>query len=129
MRDKFFQRAFDRGARESSRRTRRLSLESLENREMLNVDWSGFGGENISTYEPSSSSASYSVDLSGSVDVCDLTDVTGDGRNELVAVNYASKTISVYANTATNGDFTLKGSQTLSSLSGTKGYDLSLIHI
>lgn len=123
MKDKFFQRAFDRGARESSRRTRRLSLESLENREMLNVDWSGFGGENISTYEPSSSSASYSVDLSGSVDVCDLTDVTGDGRNELVAVNYASKTISVYANTATNGDFTLKGSQTLSSLSGTKGYD------
>ena len=127
MKDKFFQRAFDRIARESSRRTRRLSLESLESREMLNVDWSGFGAENISTYEPSSSSASYSVELSGKVDVCDLTDVVGDGRNELVVVDYSSKTVSVYANTATNGDFTLKGSQTLSSLSGVAGYDSVII--
>ncbi len=127
MKDKFFQRAFDRIARESSRRTRRLSLESLESREMLNVDWSGFGAENISTYEPSSPSASYSVELSGKVDVCDLTDVTGDGRNELVVVDYSSKTVSVYANTATNGDFTLKGSQTLSAMSGLAGCDSVII--
>ena len=85
---------------------------------MLNVDWSGFGAENISSYESSSPAASYSVDLSGKVDVCELTDVTGDGRNELVVVDYSTRTVNVYANTATNGDFTLKSSQTLSAMSG-----------
>ena len=126
MKDNFFQRMFDRKPHESNRRTRRLSLESLENREMLNVDWGGFSAEKTSTYEPSST-ASYSVELSGSVDACDLSDVTGDGRNELVTIDYSTKTVSVFANTSTNGAFTLKGSQTLSSLSGAKGYDSVII--
>ncbi|MGI6400792.1 MAG: FG-GAP-like repeat-containing protein [Thermoguttaceae bacterium] len=126
MKDNFFQRMFDRKPHQTGRRTRRLSLESLEKREMLNADWSGFTSENLSTYEPDPT-ASYSVDLDGSVDACELTDVTGNGRNELVAVDYSTKTISVFSKTGSQGAFSLKGSQRLDSLSGSKGYDSVII--
>ena len=123
MKEHFFQRFLDRKSQDASPRSRSLLLESLESREMLNVDWSGFGAERVSTYE-ASSDALYSVELTKNVDACELVDLTGDGRNELVTFNFATKTASVYANTANNGDFTLKSSQTLDSMSGmSSGYD------
>lgn len=92
---------------------------------MLNVDWGGFGAEQVSTYE--TPTGAYTVDLSGSVDACELTDVTGDGRKELVTIDYSTKTLSVFNNTSSNSAFKLKGTQTLTSLSGTKGYDSVII--
>ncbi len=123
MKDHFFQRFLVRKSHGVSSRSRRLLLESLESREMLNVDWSGFGAERVSTYE-ASSDALYSVELTKDVNACELVDLTGDGRNELVAFNFGSKSVSVYGNSATSGDFTLKSSQTLDSLSGMRaGFD------
>ena len=124
MKKLFFQRIFERKSHESLPRARRLLLEALENREMLDANWTGFAAEKTSVYEASADS--YAADITGQVDACKLIDLTGDGRNELVAVNYSDKTISVYSNTATSTAFTLKSSQTLDALSGFKGYDAIL---
>ncbi|MDO5310004.1 MAG: FG-GAP-like repeat-containing protein [Planctomycetia bacterium] len=116
MKDSFFHRVFAKKYAKSLPETRRLRVESLEHREMLNVDWGGFGAETISTFETTTDAQTYGVDFENSVDLCKLTDLTGDGRNELLTFNFSAKTVSVYANTATDGNFTLKTTQTLDSL-------------
>jgi hypothetical protein len=114
MKDIFFQRFFGRQSQESLRRTRRLSLESLENREMLNVDWAGFGPETTSTYVPAET-GSYSVDLPSNVDFCGLVNLEGDSRAELVSIYGKGKTVSVYTS-SNDGRFTLKTEQKLDNL-------------
>ena len=114
MKDSFFQRIFDRNHQESKSRSRRLSLESLENRELLNVDWGGFSSETTSEYSPSTSAA-YSVDLPSNVDSVNLVNLEGDSKDELVSIYGRGKTVSVYTCTS-DGVFTLKTEQTISTL-------------
>ena len=86
MKTRLFARFFESNSNDSARHSRRLSLETLENREMLNADWGGFASESLSTYTPEASAA-YSVELGASVDACDLSDLDGDGSSELVTFN------------------------------------------
>jgi len=113
MKDNLFQRIFARKSYESLPRTRRLSLESLENRELLNVDWGGFGAETVSEYTASSSS-SYTVDLQSAADYCCLGDFNGDKTNELVAFNYSEQTATLYSNKS--GAFSVTKSQKLDAI-------------
>ena len=114
MNSKLFQHLFDRKSQESLPRTRRLSLEPLENREMLNVDWSGFGPETTTTYV-SPETSSCSVNLPSHVDSVSLVNLEGDAKSELVSIYGKDKTVSVYK-ASSDGKFTLKAEQTLSDL-------------
>ncbi len=114
MSNNFFQHLFDRKPRELSPRARRLSLESLENREMLNVDWGGFGSETKSTYA-SPETSSCSVDLPSKVDACVLINLEGDSKSELVSIDGDGKTISVYK-CSSDGKYVLKTEQTVGDL-------------
>ncbi len=114
MNSKLFQHLFDRKSQESSSRTRRLALESLENREMLNVDWSGFGPEKTTTYV-SPEASSCSVDLPSNVDSVSLVNLEGDAKSELVSIYGKGKTVSVYK-ASSDGKYTLKTEQTFEEL-------------
>lgn len=109
MNSKLFQHLFDRKSQESSSRTRRLALESLENREMLNVDWSGFGPEKTTTYV-SPEASSCSVDLPSNVDSVSLVNLEGDAKSELVSIDSKGKVISVYKASSV-GKYSLKTEQ------------------
>ena len=126
MKTRLFARFFESNSNDSARHSRRLSLETLENREMLNADWGGFASESLSTYTPEASAA-YSVELGASVDACELSDLDGDGSSELVTFNYGARTVSVYSAEGTSGAYKLVGTQTLDSLSGSKGYDSAIL--
>lgn len=126
MKTRLFARFFESNSNDSARHSRRLSLETLENREMLNADWGGFASESLSTYTPEASAA-YSVELGASVDACDLSDLDGDGSSELVTFNYGARSVSVYSAEGSSGAYKLVGTQTLDSLSGSKGYDSAIL--
>jgi len=104
---------FARKSYESLPRARRLSLESLENRELLNVDWGGFGAETVSEYEATSSSA-YTVDLQNAADYCCLGDFNGDKTNELATFNFSEQSVTVYTNNS--GAFSVAKSQKLDAI-------------
>jgi len=108
MKDNLFQRIFARKSHESLPRARRLSLESLENRELLNVDWGGLGAETTVEYEAGSSS-SYTVDLQDSPDYCHIGDFDGDKISELATVDFSEQTITIYSNKS--GAFTVANVQ------------------
>ncbi|MBQ9874296.1 MAG: VCBS repeat-containing protein [Thermoguttaceae bacterium] len=95
------------------RRARRLSLESLENREMLNVDWGGFGAETTTEFQ--TGGADYSVELPSNVDFCGLVNLQGDSKAELVSIYGKGKTVSVYVSDG-SGNFSLAKEQTISEL-------------
>lgn len=113
MNGKFFQRIFGQKSHESLPRTRRLSLEALENREMLNADWSGFASETVTEYEVGS--ASYSVALPSNVDEVALVNLEGDSACELVSIYGQGKTVSIYTANS-SGEFTVKSEQTIDAL-------------
>ncbi len=114
MKESLFQRLFDRKSHEAQPRSRRLSLESLENRELLNVDWGGFNPENTCSYTPEASSQ-YNIDLPQDYDCMKLVNLEGDAKDELVVIYGKGKTVSVYE-CDSNGDFQLKKEQTISTL-------------
>ncbi len=113
MKDNLFQRIFARKSYESLPRARRLSLESLENRELLNVDWGGFGAETVVEYE-SGSSSSYSVELKNSVDYSCLADFDGNKTLELATVDFSEQTLTVYSNNS--GAFSVLKTQELKTI-------------
>ncbi len=114
MKKEIFQRIFERknsGFRPSARR---LSLEALENRELLNADWGGFAPEKTTEFE--AISAEYSVDFSERApNFCELSDLTGDEVDELLTINYSEKTLDVYASDG-NGAYVLKKSTAIAEL-------------
>ena len=88
MKKDFFQRIFDRKNSSFWPSSRRLSLEALENRELLNADWGGFAPEKTTEFE--STAAEYSVDLSKRApNFCELVDLTGDEVDELLTKLFA----------------------------------------
>ncbi len=114
MKKDFFQRIFERKNTGSLPRSRRLSLEALENRELLNADWGGFAPEKTTEFE--SESAEYSIDLSERTpNFCELADLNGDSTDELLTINYSAKTLDVYASDGT-GAYVLKKSTAISEL-------------
>ena len=114
MKKDFFQRIFERKISNFWPSARRLSLEALENRELLNVDWGGFAPEKTTEFE--SSSAEYSVDFSERApNFCELSDLNADEVDELLTINYSDKTLDVYANDGT-GKYALKKSTAIAEL-------------
>ena len=114
MKKDFFQRIFERKNSSFWPSARRLSLEALENRELLNADWGGFAPEKTTEFE--STAAGYSVELSERApNFCELTDLNNDEVDELLTINYSSKTLDVYANDAT-GAYVLKKSIAIAEL-------------
>ena len=114
MKKDFFQRIFDRKSSGFWPSSRRLSLEALENRELLNADWGGFAPEKTTEFE--STAAEYSVDFSERApNFCELADLTGDEVDELLTINYSEKTLDVYANDGT-GAYVLKKSTAIAEL-------------
>ncbi|MBQ8363747.1 MAG: VCBS repeat-containing protein, partial [Thermoguttaceae bacterium] len=114
MKKDLFQRIFERKNLGSKPSARRLSLEALENRELLNADWGGFAPEK--TTEFASTSAEYSVDFSERApNFCELTDLNADGVDELLTINYSGKTLDVYSNDGT-GEYVLKKSIAIAEL-------------
>lgn len=114
MKKDFFQRIFDRKNSSFWPSSRRLSLEALENRELLNADWGGFAPEKTTEFE--STAAEYSVDFSKRApNFCELADLTGDEIDELLTINYSEKTLDVYANDGT-GAYALKKSTAIAEL-------------
>lgn len=114
MKKDFFQRIFDRKNSSFWPSSRRLSLEALENRELLNADWGGFAPEKTTEFE--STAAEYSVDFSKRApNFCELADLTGDEIDELLTINYSEKTLDVYANDGT-GSYALKKSTAIAEL-------------
>lgn len=112
MRKNFFQRNFEQ-ALGSTPRSRRLALEGLESRDMLNADWNGFAPETTTEYQ--TGSAAYSVALPNNVDSVELVNLEGDSKAELVSIYGRGKTVSVYT-TTNSGEYQLKSEQTISSL-------------
>ena len=105
---------FERKNTGSLPRARRLSLEALENRELLNADWGGFAPEKTTEFE--STAAEYSIDLSQRApNFCELSDLNADETDELLTINYSSKTLDVYANDGT-GAYVLKKSTAIAEL-------------
>lgn len=115
MKKLFKHRIFDTKEREVSSSARRLSLETLENRELLNADWGGFSSEILNEF--SAESARYSVDLNGQVDYCSLIDMNADGVDELAVINYTSKTLDVYQSDE-SGAYSLVKSTNVAELDG-----------
>lgn len=114
MKKDFFQRIFERKISGSWPSARRLSLEALENRELLNVDWGGFAPEKTTEFE--APSAEYSVDFSERApNFCELADLNGDEFDELLTINYSQKTLDVYATDGT-GAYVLKKSTSIAEL-------------
>ncbi len=114
MKKDIFQRIFERKNSGSQPSARRLSLEALENRELLNADWGGFAPEKTTEFE--STSAEYSVDFSERApNFCELADLNADEVDELLTVNYSDKTLDVYANDKT-GAYVLKKSIAIAEL-------------
>ncbi len=114
MKKELFQRIFERKNSSFWPSTRRLSLEALENRELLNADWGGFAPEKTTEFE--ATSAEYSVDFSERApNFCELSDLTGDEVDELLTINYSKKTLDVYASDGT-GAYVLKKSTAISEL-------------
>ena len=100
MKKDFFQRIFERKNSSFWPSARRLSLEALENRELLNADWGGFAPEKTTEFE--STSAEYSIDLSERApNFCELSNLDGGEADELLTINYSEKTLDVYANDGT----------------------------
>lgn len=114
MKKDFFQRIFERKNTGSLPRARRLSLEALENRELLNADWGGLAPEKTTEFE--ATLAEYAVDLSErATNFCELADLNGDEVDELLTINYSSKTLDVYANDG-SGAYVLKKSTAIAEL-------------
>ena len=114
MKKDFFQRIFERKNSSFWPSARRLSLEALENRELLNADWSGFAPEKTTEFE--STSAEYSIDLSERApNFCELSNLDGGEADELLTINYSEKTLDVYANDGT-GAYVLKKSTKIAEL-------------
>lgn len=114
MKKDFFQRIFERKNSSIWPSARRLSLEALENRELLNADWGGFAPEKTTEFE--STAAEYSVDLSERApNFCELSDLNADEVDELLTINYSKKTLDVYANDGT-GAYALKKSTAIAEL-------------
>ena len=114
MKKEFFQRMFERKISSSRPSARRLSLEALENRELLNADWGGFAPEKTTEFE--SVSTEYSVDFSERApNFCELSDMNADEVDELLSINYSEKTLDVYANDGT-GAYVLKKSTAIAEL-------------
>ena len=114
MKKDFFQRIFERKTFSLRPSARRLSLEALENRELLNVDWGGFAPEKTTEFE--STAAEYSVDLSErAANFCELSDLNADKVDELLTINYSEKTLDVYASDGT-GAYVLKKSTAIAEL-------------
>ncbi len=114
MKKDFFQRIFERKTFSLRPSARRLSLEALENRELLNVDWGGFAPEKTTEFE--STAADYSVDLSErAANFCELSDLNADKVDELLTINYSEKTLDVYASDGT-GAYVLKKSTAIAEL-------------
>ena len=114
MKKDFFQRIFERKNSSFWPSARRLSLEALENRELLNADWGGFAPEKTTEFE--STSAEYSIDLSERApNFCELSNLDGGEADELLTINYSEKTLDVYANDGT-GAYVLKKSTKIAEL-------------
>ena len=114
MKKELFQRVFERKFSVSRPSARRLSLEALENRELLNADWGGFAPEKTTEFE--SIAAEYSVDFSERApNFCELSDLNADEVDELLTINYSEKTLDVYANDG-NGAYVLKKSTAIAEL-------------
>jgi len=114
MKKDLFQRIFERKNLGFKPSARRLSLEALENRELLNADWGGFAPEK--TTEFASTSAEYSVDFSERApNLCELVDLNADGFDELLTINYSDKTLDVYSNDGT-GKYVWKKSTAIADL-------------
>ncbi|MBR5243307.1 MAG: VCBS repeat-containing protein [Thermoguttaceae bacterium] len=114
MKKDLFQRIFERKISSSRPSARRLSLEALENRELLNADWGGFAPEKTTEFEATASE--YSIDLSERApNFCELSDLNADGVDELLTINYSEKTLDVYANDKT-GAYVLKKSIAIAEL-------------
>lgn len=114
MKKDLFQRIFERKNHGSKPSARRLSLEALENRELLNADWGGFAPEKTTEFAPTA--AEYSVDFSERApNFCELTDLNADGVDELLTINYSDKTLDVYSNDGT-GKYVLKKSTAIAEL-------------
>ncbi|MDO4586643.1 MAG: FG-GAP-like repeat-containing protein [Planctomycetia bacterium] len=124
MKKSFFQRLFDSSfSKNDQNKSRRLVLESLENRTMLSAtSWEGFNDAVINSYQ-SSSSSEFSFDLLRSVDLCQLAKVNNDNMPDLIAWNKEAQTIDVYQNN--NNSFTLLQSTTFSLASNHYGVQLS----
>ncbi len=124
MKKDFFQRIFERKSPSLRPSARRLSLEALENRELLNADWGGFAPEKTTEFE--STSAEYSIDLSERApNFCELSDLNGDEVDELLTINYSEKTLDVYANDG-NGGYLLKKSTAIAELIGANDSPVAL---
>lgn len=113
MKNNFLLRTFGRKQQESLRKNRRLSLETLENREMLNADWGGFAPEVATEFE--AEVGGYSVTLPSNVDAIELVNLTGDAKSELVAIDSKDKSISIYSPSA-SGEYKLLAEQNFSAL-------------
>ncbi len=125
MKNNFFQRKFGRKQQETLPRNRRLSLEALENREMLNADWGGFAPEVTTEYHPESTG--YSVALPSNVDAIQLVNLEGDAKSELVSIYGKGKTVSVYTPTST-GEYKLVAEQSISTLNTWGLYSDAVFH-
>ncbi|MCF0234685.1 MAG: VCBS repeat-containing protein, partial [Thermoguttaceae bacterium] len=120
MKVRLFQRISNKSGG-SQIRARRLKMEALENRELLNVDWGGLASEIRQDY--SSQTSGYVFEFGDRrADVCDLTDMDGDGVDELVSVQYGVSgggAVTVYKNNG-SGVFSAVKTTTISELSDDK---------
>lgn len=93
MKSTFFRpfiRQADRSINRPSNRT--LSVEPLEDRTLL-ATWGGFEGfPDTAVYQNDSAV----IELTSTVDLIQVSDINGDGCDDIVTVNYQNSTVSVY---------------------------------